>query len=177
MTKHWFTILVLASLACGSASADTITITLDSPALSGSPGDELQIFGTLTNTSADPVYLNADNFNLVGFDLSSIDDSPFWNNAPPSLDGGGTSGDIELLDISIPGSFTPGSYDGTFQVLGGVDGNAQDILGTANFTAQVTGPTSAVPEPSSVVLLGAAFLGSCWFRRRRGSCCVARKGR
>ncbi len=180
MTKHWFAILTLALLACGSASADTIAITLDSPTLSGSPGDTLQFFGTLTNTTADTVFLNDVNFNLASIPLSSIDNSPFFTNAPlsldaaASLDGGFTSGDIELFDITIPNPFTAANYAGTFQVLGGVDGNAQDILGTANFTVQVLGPTSGVPEPSSLVMLGTALVGLCWFRRRRRSSGFAR---
>jgi PEP-CTERM motif len=183
MTKHWFAILTLVSLACGSASADTVTITLDSPTLSGSPGDTLQFFGTLTNTTADTVFLNDVNFNLASIPLGSIDNSPFFTNAPlsldaaGSLDGGFTSGDIELFDVTIPDPFAAANYDGTFQVLGGIDGNAQDILGTADFTVQVLGSSSSVPEPSSVILLGAAFLGLCWFRRRRGVCDVTLSGR
>jgi hypothetical protein len=173
MTKTWFSILFLVSLACGSASADTITITLDSPTLSGSAGDVLLFDGILTNTGTDTVFLNTDNLNLAGFPLSSLDGSPFFNE-PVSLGGGGGTSDMELFDITIPDPFTPGSYDGTFQVLGGVDGSAQDILGTADFAVQVLGPTSGVPEPRSVVLLGAAFLGLCWFRRWLGPSGVAR---
>jgi hypothetical protein len=133
------------------------------------PGDELQFFGTLTNTTSGTVYLNADNFNLATLPLSSFDDSPFFANAPVSLDGGGTSGDIELFDLDIPAPFTPGKYDGSFQVLGGVDDNAQDVVGTVNFTVQVQGPTSAIPEPTSLPLLGAAFLGIGWLRGRCAS--------
>ena len=175
MTKNWFPILALALLSAGAASADTITITLDSPTLSGSAGDTLQFFGTLTNTTADTVFLNDVNFNLASIPLSSIDSSPFFTNAPlsldaaGSLDGGFTSGDIELFDITIPDPdpFTPGNYSGTFQVLGGADGGSQDIVGTADFTVQVLGPVSGGPEPGSLGLMLAAFVGICVVHRRR----------
>ena len=173
MTKNWFPIFALALLPCAVASADTITITLDSPTLSGSPGDTLQFFGTLTNTTADTVFLNDVNFNLASIPLGSIDSSPFFTNAPlsldaaGSLDGGFTSGDIELFDIPIPDPFTPGNYSGTFQVLGGADGGSQDIVGTADFTVQVLGPVSGVPEPGSLGLMAAAFVGICVVHRRR----------
>jgi hypothetical protein len=176
MTKNWFAILAAVLLPCISASADTLTITLDSPTLSGSPGDTLQFLGTLTNTTSDTVFLNDVNFNLASIPSGSIDNSPFFANAPlsldaaGSLDGGFTSGDIELFDVTIPDPFTAGNYDGTFQVLGGVDGNAQDILGTVDFTVQVAGPASAVPEPASFGFMAAAFVAICVTnRRRRGS--------
>ncbi|HTC35246.1 MAG TPA: PEP-CTERM sorting domain-containing protein [Bryobacteraceae bacterium] len=173
MIKNWFTILALALLPSAAALADTITITLDSPTLSGSAGDTLQFFGTLTNTTSDTVFLNDDNFNLASIPLGSIDDSPFFANAPlsldaaGSLDGGFTSGDIELFDVTIPDPFPPGNYDGTFQVLGGADGGSQDIVGTADFTVQVLGPVSGVPEPGSLGLMAAALVGICAINRRR----------
>jgi hypothetical protein len=128
----------------------------------------LEFDGTLTNTGSETVFLNGDNLNLARFPPGSLAGTPFFNE-PVSLDGGDSTSDMELFDISIPVPFTPGSYDGTFQVVGGVDGNAQDILGTVDFTVQVAGATSPVPEPSSLLLLGAMFAGLRWFRpgRRR----------
>lgn len=46
---------------------------------------------------------------------------------------------------------------GTFQVLGGVDGNAQDIIGSAGFTVHVQQPAT-VPAPSSAVLLSGGLM-------------------
>lgn len=149
--------IFLIGLVCAPAKADTLLIALDSPTLNGSPGDVLQFFGTLTNTTAADLYLNADNINLAGFDPSAIDDSPFFANTPLFLVPGGSTGDIRLFDITIPNPFATGNYGGTFQVLGGVDGNAQDIIGSAYFTVQVQ-QSAAVPEPSSAVLLSSGAL-------------------
>jgi hypothetical protein len=172
MTNKWFGILAFVLMAAVPAWSDSLTITLDSPTLTGSPGDVLQVFGTLTNVSADTIFLNDDNVNLEAFPLSSIDDSPFFANAPISLDSGDNSGDIELLDITIPSAFSPGDYDGTFQVLGGPTGDDQILLGTANFTVDVPG-TSAVPEPSCFLLLGMALAGMAWLRPLSKSGCGA----
>jgi hypothetical protein len=41
----------------------------------------------LTNTAGSDVFLNADNFNLTGLPLGSIDDSPFFDNTPSGFSG------------------------------------------------------------------------------------------
>ncbi len=118
----------------------------------------MQFFGTLTNTTNADLFLNADNFNLAELDPSTIDDSPFFANAPIFLGPGSSTGDIGLFNIAIPDPFATGNFGGTFELLGGVDGDAQDIIGSADFTVQVQQSTT-VPEPSSAVLLsGSLFL-------------------
>ena len=108
--------------------------------------------------------MNADNFSLTGFDPSVIDDSPFFANAPQFLGPAptGSTGDIELFVVTIPNPFTDPSVaasdcGGTFQILGGADGNAQDVVGTAYFTVNVQ-QAFGVPEPSSVVLMSITTL-------------------
>jgi hypothetical protein len=133
------------------AKADLLTAVLDSPTVSGSPGDVLKFSGTLTNTTSSNLSLNADNFNLAGFDPSAIDDSPFFTNVPLFLGPNGSTGDIGLFDLAIPIMFASGNYEGVFQVLGGVDSDAQDIIGSVDFTATVQ--QSAVPEPALRITL------------------------
>jgi hypothetical protein len=145
------------------AKADLLIIALDSPTLAGSPGDVLQFFGTLTNTTSANLYLNADNLNLAGFDPSAIDDSPFFANAPLFLGPGASTGDISLFNITIPNPFATGNYGGTFQVLGGMDSNAQDVIGSADFTVQVQ-QHSAIPEPAFRTGLALAFAFSVFTR-------------
>lgn len=153
MKKYHCAFILLIGLAGAPAQGTALFITLDTPTLSGSPGDFLQFFGTITNTTGATVFLNADNFNLTGFDPSALDDTPFFINAPLSLAAFGSTADIELFDVTIPNPFAAGDYGGTFQILGGADGSAQDIVATAFFTVQV-----ATPEPSSAALLSGALL-------------------
>jgi hypothetical protein len=157
--KHYHLALIpLIGLVCATAKADLLTIVLDSPTLSGSPGGVLEFSGTLTNTASSNLYLNADNFNLAGFEPSAINDSPFFTNAPLFLGGpDGSTGDIGLFNITIPVPFVTGNYGGALQVLGGVDVNAQDVVGSADFTVQVQQP-AVVPEPASFVTLSLALL-------------------
>jgi hypothetical protein len=169
MKKYHLALILLTGLVCAPAKGDMLfTTTLDSPVQSGSPGDFLQFFGTITNndtTLSDPaVYLNSDNFSLTGFNYAT-DVTDDFANTPISLGPGASSGDIELFDITIPNPFTDPciasvTCGGTYQIFGGADGGAgtaDDLLGTANFTVDVQEP-SGVPEPSSAVLLSSALL-------------------
>ena len=143
-------------ILCGVCRADTVNIDLTSALLSGPPGTVLTFNGTLSNTSASTVFLNSAGINLSGaFTPADEDPTPFFVNAPISLDAGDSTSAIDLFTIDIPDPFTPGLYSGTFTILGGADGNAQDILGSADFTVQVT---SAAPEPSMYGLLLASCL-------------------
>jgi hypothetical protein len=173
--KHiGLSILATVLLAASTARAGVVTLVLDSPELSGMPGDVLAFSGTLTNTTSDVVWLNSDNFNLpAGLDPSTIDDSPYFINTPTGFLGPyGTSGDIGLFNVTLPISLAPGNYDGTFTLLGGAGADSQDILGSADFTAQVV-PSSGVPEPGTLPLLG---FGACsllvwgWVVRGIGRC-------
>lgn len=62
---------------------------------------------------------------------------------------------IDLFAIDIPAPFVAGRYSGTFGVLGGSDENAQDVLGSVDFSVQVRN-TSTVPEPTCLCLCTAA---------------------
>jgi hypothetical protein len=159
-------------LICGCAllaRADTVDITLQESTLAGAPGSVLEFFGNLTNTTGSDVFLNADNFNLTGLPLSSIDDSPFFDNTPSGFLGPlASSGLIGLFNITIPAGFAAGSYDGTFQILGGGTVDDQTVVGSADFTAQVTSTTSTTPEPGSMVLVLIGLVLAAVAARLRG---------
>jgi len=161
-----FTLLSSLALSLGTARADTIAIGLQQPELIGSPGSVLSFSGTLTNTTDADVFLNADNFNLSGLPPGTIDDSPFFANTPSGfLDPLASTGPIELFDITVPNPFASGSYDGTFQILGGPTADDQTIIGSADFTVQV----SSVPEPSSLTYLLSALVALLTATRMRRS--------
>jgi hypothetical protein len=137
-------ILTLALGLTTLCRADVLTITFDEATLAGAPGDELDFTGTLTNNTADTVFINSDSFT---FAIAGLDDSPFLNNAPISLDPGESSTPFELFDVVIPSGTPNGSYAGAFTVVGGSDGNAQDNLTTSSFSV------TATPEPSTIFTL------------------------
>jgi hypothetical protein len=163
--------LILATLGTAAAKADTITITFDQPNQVALPGTTVEFFGTLTNNTASTIFLNGDAFNLNGLSFTTTDQ--FFNNAPISLAPGANSGDIELFDISVASPLldAAGFYTGTYNILGGIDGDGQDVLETnpATFSVDTAPATSPVPEPASIALLltGASTLLLTATRRRR----------
>jgi hypothetical protein len=147
--------LILATLGTAAAKADTITITLDQPNQVGLPGSTVEFLGTLTNNTSGTIFLNGDALNIEGLSFTITDQ--FFNNAPISLAPGANSGDIELFDIAVASPLLDpaGFYTGTYSLLGGIDGNGQDLLETqpTTFSVDTAPPTSAVPEPTSIALL------------------------
>jgi hypothetical protein len=146
--------LILATLGATAAKADTVTITLDQPNQVGLPGTTVDFFGTITNTTGGTIFLNGDNFNLNGASFTT-NDQPFFNNAPFFLAPGANSGDIELFEISVSNPLLDpaGFYTGSYIILGGIDGNGQDAIGSAAFSIDTAPATSPVPEPASIALL------------------------
>lgn len=160
--------LAAVVLASSLAHAGTINIVLDSSTLSGAPGAVLSFSGVLTNTTGAPVFLNADDYNLGTLPSSAWDDSPFWTNAPVSLAASANSGDIGLFNIDLPGAIATGLYNGSFTILGGAAADSQDILGSVNFTVDVTSQQSGggAPEPATGWLAAAAVVALLMWGRR-----------
>ena len=157
-------LLAVTVIGVGAARAASITVSLDNPDQFGAPGSTLEYLGTITNTGSDTAFLNSDDFSLAGTSGDfTFDDSPYFSNAPLFLNAGGSSGDIELFDIVVSAPFpdSPGYYPGSFTVVGGSDGGAQDVLGAVNFSVSVT------PEPGSAVLLFAGAAAAIAALRRR----------
>jgi hypothetical protein len=146
--------LVCLLFLSGSAYAESLTVTLDSAQTSGGL---LTFSGTLENSSGSPVFINSDTIDLdTPLQYSDL----FLNGAPFSLNPGQTSDPFEFFAVSIPVGTPVGKYDGTIFVLGGGDGNAQNVVGEEAFSVNVT------PEPSSLLLFGPAATALMMFRRK-----------
>lgn len=165
---------LLACLAGAPAARAQTTLTLTPAAQAGSPGSTLFFSGTLANTGMSDVFLNGDSLTFNGpANGLTLDDSPFFANAPTSLGASGSGSDTftgGLFDVSLGASAVPGTYFGTFAVTGGAGGNAQGTLASQDFSVTVEPASpSAAPEPSQVA--GLAFtalgLGGLLLRARR----------
>jgi hypothetical protein len=164
--KMRYLLLLPMTIACfllagAAAKVDPLTITLDAPYQFGG----VSVFGfdaTVTNTSADTVYLNGDNFSVDS--PLTVDDSPYLNNYPLTL-GAGDSASGLLFNVDVPIGTALGLYTGYFDITGGSDANAGDTVGEADFDVNVT------PEPSGWLLLGSglAALALAKAQRRKGA--------
>jgi hypothetical protein len=146
--------LFLATLGTAAAKADSITVTFDQPNQNALPGATVQFFGTIFNNTASTIFLNSDDLNING--LSFAVNDQFFSTVPFSLAAGANSGDIELFDVTVsnPLSDSAGKYTGLYDLIGGADGNAQDVLeNSATFSVNTAPVTSPVPEPSTLCLL------------------------
>jgi hypothetical protein len=160
--------LVLAMfLLVPLASADTINLTLTNPVQSGVAGSTLSFDATVVAIfdKLGPVYLNGDNSTTTGSLI--VDDTGFLLNFPFVMSAGDSVTDL-LFTVTLPAGLAPGTYTGSFSILGGPDPESQGLLDTADFTINATAP-SAVPEPGTYVLMGTgvAALIFAGFTRRR----------
>lgn len=148
-------VLIAAALTLVPAAHAQVTFTLAVPAQFGYPGDTIAYSGTLTNTGTSTVYINNDSPVFNTPPGVSLDDSPFFSVTPFMLTPG-NSLTAELFDVSLASDAAPSTYQGTFQILGGVDAGAADIVASYDFSVQVL--PAAVPELSSTVSFGTLLM-------------------
>ncbi|MGO4883374.1 MAG: hypothetical protein ACLP59_21530 [Bryobacteraceae bacterium] len=154
-------LLVFAALC---ASASTIEITYLPPILNVLAGaTDVEVYAILQNVDPnDTVFLNSD---VLDVPQSSAVNDLFFTNVPISLGPSATTGPVELFDFDVASDAVPGSYTGTWELLGGVgvtNQNDFDLLGSQSFTVEV----SQAPEPVTELLLGAGLLAIACVSRR-----------
>ena len=155
--------IVVLLLAGTAAKADPLSLSLTSPYQNAVAGDTVTFDATVTDIDpTEVVYLNADSITLDS--PLTLDDSPFFNNFPLSLNPG-DSFTGELFTVSVPLGTSAGLYSGSFEILGGDPSDFQDVVGSANFNVDVN--ANAVPEPSSLVMLIIGLAGFAGVLRRR----------
>jgi hypothetical protein len=170
MTMKFTKALTVAALALAGvvyaspALADTLDLSFTNPSLTGSAGETLTFNATALapSSNAAPVYLNGDNITF-SLPAATTDDSPFLFNFPFSLNPGDSfTGDVFTLPLSS--TLAPGIYTGSFEILGGSDGSAYEVLSSTNFQASVI---AATPEPDSLLLFGIGVALLAVYTRRR----------
>jgi hypothetical protein len=118
------------------------------------PGGTATFVATFADTTAGTENLNSDSFSVAA--PLTLNDADFFNTWPRALNFGDSFGPSALFTVTAPLGTAAGAYVGTFNILGGPGVNDSTILGTAQFTVNVT------PEPGTLVLvsigLGLAFL-------------------
>lgn len=151
------TLLAILLICCTSAFADTLNLNLSDGMQSGAPGSTVSFFATVSAPAANDatIFLNSDNFNVDS--PLSLDDDGFFFGFPLSLDPGDSFNGL-LFTVDIPTNAALSTYNGFFEILGGADGNASDLLSTVQFQVNVAS-ASAVPEPSSIFLLATGLFG------------------
>ena len=139
----YFLLLSLAStillLSAPAAKAELFTFVFTNPDQSAVAGDIVEFDATITNLDpSNGLYLNSDNVASLDSPLT-LDDTAFWN-IPYPLNPAGDSGDSytgALFDVTVPLGTAAGTYVGEYQVFGGSNTDASDLLGDEPFTITV----------------------------------------
>jgi hypothetical protein len=167
-TLSMFALFVLAAtlLLSSRTFADTIDLSLSAPIQSGTAGSTVSFDATVSapESKGGTVFLNGDSFDVSA--PLTLDDSGFFNDFPLSLDPGDSFSGT-LFSIALPSNLAAGLYTGSFTILGGADGNAQDTLASVDWQVNVAPTGSTVPEPESLMLLVAGLPGVALLVQRK----------
>ncbi len=146
--------LLAVTFLSSAAHADSISINLTETIKKGAAGTTITFDATLTNLTGSTLFLNGDSSTTSSLFLTVLD-GLFLANAPASLAGGASTGQIALFSVMIAPGTPLGTYgSNTFTILGGANSSSLTPLGTVTFTVNVT----PAPEPSTVLLFGSGLL-------------------
>ena len=129
-----------------------VIFNLTPSALTTSPGGTVEFTGNLTNTGSTVVFLNGDAAGALPLILT-LNDSPFFADAPLFLAANGGSYSGPFFDVTVDPAALPSIYGGSFTIQGGADSSTFDNLATQDFQVTVT----ATPEPTSFMLMATAW--------------------
>ena len=158
-------VAALLLLLPAAAQADPIILTLDMQQ-SLTQGERQPSTGRSRTPGR---FINGVSLTLDGSPAGfTFDDSPFFSTVPAFLAPGALAGPGPFFNVMVAIAVAPGSYTGSFSVLGGADDAAQDILATQEFVINVL-PAGGVPipEPATCLLMVAGLAGIVACRRSR----------
>ena len=113
-------VVCLMALVPSAARGDGGGVDLTLSSVSGVPGSEVTVYGTITNTGSGTVYLNNENYTLGSSNFLNGDITDFLLNAPLFLGPDANSGLIALFTFDIASGTPGGSYGGNYlDILGG----------------------------------------------------------
>ncbi len=162
-------VLAVLVVLPAAVKADPITFTLEDTH-TVAQGSSVTFFGTLSNGGAPGRFINGLSFSFASGAPGTIsfNDAAFFANVPAFMGPGTTTGLVAFFDAVVSSLVPPGVYLGTVSVLGGDDDQADDTLGTQEFSITVVpGGQQPVPEPATMLLLGSGLAGAAALRRRK----------
>ena len=190
--------LAAVATVAAPARANILTLTLEQATQTVAPGDTATFVGDFSVSGTDPgdTFVNADDFadltglvyvGSVDYNPSDptqvvVDDTDFVLSTSFCMNPAGTPTDSADCNGSAPASITgmdlftiaaglnaaPGTYTGTFELLGGGSLSGSDPLASVDFTLDVTAQEgSSAPEPGTLWLLLPAAVLPVWRRFRK----------
>ena len=149
------------------AHADPVIVTITNPNQAGTFGTTFSFSGTITNTNSSPfTFIEAQVTTVpVGGPFSAgLNPPEVINLFVPALS---TSPTIPLFTLTIDVNFQPGTYNLTYTIVG-LAGSSVITSNAAPFTVTILADPAPIPEPATLILLGAGLSGLGVIRRRRG---------